>query len=71
MKPLTFYMDIFGRRKIFFVKQKHFVSFSSYFSNPFSWSREDVIKVTVDSSTVKGASDPIITYGKKSSTSVA
>jgi len=32
---------------------------------------EDVIKVTVDSSTVKGASDPIITYGKKSSTSVA
>ena len=32
---------------------------------------EDVIKVTVDPSTVKGASDPIITYGKKSSTSVA
>ena len=32
---------------------------------------EDVIKVTVDSSTVKGASDPIITYAKKSSTSVA
>ena len=32
---------------------------------------EDVIKVTVDGSTVKGVSEPIITYGKKSSTSVA
>ena len=32
---------------------------------------EDVIKVTVDSSAVKGATEPIITYGKKSSTSVA
>ncbi len=32
---------------------------------------ENVIKVTVDKSAVKGASEPIITYGKKSSTSVA
>ena len=32
---------------------------------------EDVIKVTVDASAVKGATQPIITYGKKSSTSVA
>ena len=32
---------------------------------------EDVIKVTIDSSAVKGATEPIITYGKKSSTSVA
>jgi ATP-dependent Clp protease ATP-binding subunit ClpX len=32
---------------------------------------ENVIKVTVDSSSVKGASEPIVTYGKKSSTSVA
>jgi len=32
---------------------------------------EDVIKVTVDKSSVKGASEPIITYGKKQSTSVA
>ena len=32
---------------------------------------ENVIKVTVDSSAVKGASEPIVTYGKKSSTSVA
>ena len=32
---------------------------------------EGVIKVTVDASAVKGASEPIITYGKKSSTSVA
>ena len=32
---------------------------------------EDAIKVTVDGSTVKGASEPIVTYGKKSSTSVA
>ena len=32
---------------------------------------ENVIKVTVDNSAVKGTSDPIVTYGKKSSTSVA
>jgi ATP-dependent Clp protease ATP-binding subunit ClpX len=32
---------------------------------------ENVIKVTVDGSTVKGASEPIVTYGKKTSTSVA
>jgi len=32
---------------------------------------EDVIKVTVDASAVKGATEPIITYGKKTSTSVA
>ena len=32
---------------------------------------EDVIKVTVDSNSVKGNSEPIITYGKKTSTSVA
>ena len=32
---------------------------------------ENVLKVTVDAATVKGASEPIITYGKKSSTSVA
>ena len=32
---------------------------------------ENVIKVTVDSSTVIGKSEPIITYGKKASTSVA
>jgi len=32
---------------------------------------EDVIKVTVDKSSVKGISEPIITYGKKQSTSVA
>ena len=32
---------------------------------------EDVIKVTVDKSSVKGSSEPIVTYGKKSSTSVA
>ena len=32
---------------------------------------EDVIKITVDSSTVKGLSEPIVTYGKKTSTSVA
>ena len=32
---------------------------------------ENVIKVTVDSASVKGTSDPIVTYGKKSSTSVA
>ena len=33
--------------------------------------REDVIKVTVDKSSVKGNTEPIITYGKKQSTSVA
>ena len=32
---------------------------------------EDIIKVTVDKASVKGVSDPIITYGKKQSTSVA
>ena len=32
---------------------------------------EDVIKVTVDKSAVKGLSEPIVTYGKKQSTSVA
>ncbi len=32
---------------------------------------EDVVKVTIDKSSVKGNSDPIITYGKKQSTSVA
>ena len=32
---------------------------------------ENVIKVTVDKSSVKGISEPIITYGKKQSTSVA
>ena len=32
---------------------------------------ENVIKVTVDSSAAKGTSEPIVTYGKKSSTSVA
>ena len=32
---------------------------------------ENVIKVTVDSASVKGTSEPIVTYGKKSSTSVA
>jgi ATP-dependent Clp protease ATP-binding subunit ClpX len=32
---------------------------------------ENVIKVTVDSSSAKGTSEPIVTYGKKSSTSVA
>ena len=32
---------------------------------------ENVIKVTVDSSAVKGVSEPIVTYGKKTSTSVA
>ena len=32
---------------------------------------ENVIKVTVDSSTVIGTSEPIVTYGKKTSTSVA
>ncbi len=32
---------------------------------------ENVIKVTVDNATVKGISEPIVTYGKKPSTSVA
>jgi ATP-dependent Clp protease ATP-binding subunit ClpX len=32
---------------------------------------EDVIKVTVDKSAARGSSEPIVTYGKKSSTSVA
>ena len=32
---------------------------------------DDVIKVTVDSSAVKGKTEPIVTYGKKTSTSVA
>tara|TARA_B100001027_G_scaffold77367_1_gene52869 strand:- start:1268 stop:2521 length:1254 start_codon:yes stop_codon:yes gene_type:complete len=32
---------------------------------------ENVIKVTVDKSSVKGKSEPIVTYGKKASTSVA
>ena len=32
---------------------------------------ENVLKVTVDIAAVKGASEPIVTYGKKSSTSVA
>ena len=32
---------------------------------------ENVIKVTVDTAAVKGTSEPIVTYGKKSSTSVA
>ena len=32
---------------------------------------ENVIKVTVDSSAVEGRSEPIVTYGKKPSTSVA
>ena len=32
---------------------------------------ENVIKVTVDSAAVKGTSEPIVTYGKNSSTSVA
>ena len=32
---------------------------------------DDVIKVTVDSSSVNGRSEPIVTYGKKSTTSVA
>ena len=32
---------------------------------------ENVIKVTVDKPAVKGTSEPIVTYGKKSSTSVA
>ena len=32
---------------------------------------ENVIKVTVDASAVKGTTEPIVTYGKKTSTSVA
>jgi len=33
--------------------------------------KEDVLKVTVDKSSARGDSDPIVTYGKKQSTSVA
>ena len=33
--------------------------------------KEDVLKVTIDKASAKGDSDPIITYGKKQSTSVA
>ena len=32
---------------------------------------ENVVKVTVDKGAVQGSSEPIVTYGKKSSTSVA
>jgi ATP-dependent protease Clp ATPase subunit len=32
---------------------------------------ENVLKVTVDKSTVLGESEPVITYGKKQSTSAA
>ena len=32
---------------------------------------ENVIKVTVDKSAAQGSSEPIVTYGKKSTTSVA
>ena len=32
---------------------------------------EDVLKVTIDKSAAKGDTDPIVTYGKKQSTSVA
>ena len=32
---------------------------------------QDVAKVTVDKTSVKGSSEPIVTYGKKQSTSVA
>ena len=32
---------------------------------------ENVVKVTIDSSVIKGKSEPIVTYGKKASTSVA
>jgi len=32
---------------------------------------EDVLKVTIDKSAAKGDSDPIVTYSKKQSTSVA
>ena len=32
---------------------------------------EGVVKVTIDKPSVKGVSDPIVTYGKKQSTSVA
>ena len=32
---------------------------------------EGAIKITVDKSSVKGTSEPIVTYGKKQSTSVA
>jgi len=33
--------------------------------------KEDVLKVTVDKQSVRGDTDPIVTYGKKQSTSVA
>jgi len=32
---------------------------------------ENVIKVTVDSAAARGVTEPIVTYGKKTSTSVA
>ena len=32
---------------------------------------ENVVKITVDKSSVNGKSEPIVTYGKKQSTSVA
>ena len=32
---------------------------------------ENVIKITVDTNAVRGSSEPIVTYGKKTSTSVA
>ena len=32
---------------------------------------ENVVKITIDSSVIKGKSEPIVTYGKKASTSVA
>ena len=32
---------------------------------------EDAIKVTIDKNSVNGTSEPIVTYGKKQSTSVA
>ena len=32
---------------------------------------DGVLKVTIDKSSVKGDTDPIVTYGKKQSTSVA
>ena len=36
-----------------------------------NWKTPDLIKVTVDNAAVKGKSEPIVTYGKNSSTSVA
>ena len=36
-----------------------------------NYDMENVLKVTVDSAAVKGQSEPIVTYGKKTSTSVA